>query len=87
MTVHFHLDGIAFTVSGTRHGHGPLATFDVHSVHIQGNAQDLKPILHNHFLERLAEAAAEAAEDDIPFDSPQPLPRHDLTVELGGGAS
>jgi hypothetical protein len=82
MTVFFHLDGIAFTVSGTRHGHDALATFDVHSVHIQGNVADLRKKLNADFLECIAEAAAVASEDGVPFALPQPV----FDVPTAGGA-
>ena len=71
MTVNFKLDGISFTVSGTKHikSKPGLFGFDVHSVHVEGNPTDVKPMLSCDFLERLDEAAAEAAEETIPFQS------------------
>jgi len=85
MTVYFLLDGIAFTVSGTRHGHDALATFDVHSVHIQGNVADLKKKLNADFLLDIEEAAAVAAEDGVPFAMPQPV--FDVPTVAAGGVS
>jgi hypothetical protein len=76
MTVYFHLEGVAFTVGGIKHANG----FDVHSVLVQGNGADIKKLLSAPSLERIAEAAAEAAIDEIPFETPQPLSR--MAVEL-----
>ena len=78
MTVFFHLDGIAFTVSGVKHADN----FDLHSIHVQGNAANIRNLLSGPALERIAEAAAEAAEDNIAFGMPQPV----FDVPTPGGA-
>jgi hypothetical protein len=74
VTVWFDLDGIAFTVSGVKHAEG----FDIASVHVQGNAANIRKLLSGPALERIEEAAAETAIDPIDF----PPPPHVMAVEL-----
>lgn len=77
MTVYFDLDRISFTVSGVKHDFG----FKVASVHVQGSAANIRKLLSGDALERIEEAAAEAAID--PIDCPPPP--HVMAVELAEG--
>jgi len=83
MTVYFNLDNISFTVSGTRHltPKPGMPSFDLHSIRVQGNCANIRDLLNGSALERIAEAAAEAADDGVPFAAPQPM----LPIELAEG--
>lgn len=73
MTVYFTLDSVSFCVHGVKHEAAGKPHFEVRHVFIQGHSADIKKMLSADFLERVAEAAAEAAEDDVPFGGPQKL--------------
>lgn len=81
MTVYFTICNIEFSASGMKHVCQGKPGFIVQHIYLHGSAVDLKPILNADFVERVQEAAAEAAEDEIPFGEPQPLSR--LPIELG----
>jgi hypothetical protein len=95
VTVNFKLDGLDITASGVKHATG----FDVHSVHLQGLAADLRKKLDADFLDQIAEAARWADEDgNIPFAEPKPAPTVavldvagkrlvDLSIELAEGGT
>jgi hypothetical protein len=83
VTVNFELDDISFTVSGVKHHDG----FDIKSVHLQGNSANVRNILACDFIERLSEAAVEAAALDIPFASPQPLVHRPLLIDAEGSVT
>lgn len=81
MTVNCTIDGIAVTVSGVKHREG----FEAHSVHLFGYGRDVKKILAVDFIERIQEAAFEAAESEIPFQSAHQVDDALSVVRAEGG--
>jgi hypothetical protein len=59
MTVYFELDGIAFLVNGVKHD----KRFEAHSIHVMGYGADCRALFNDRALERIEEAAAEAADE------------------------
>jgi hypothetical protein len=87
MTVYFDLDGIVFHVHGVKHEQGGETSFEIHHVHVQGNCGDLRAMLSEDFMERVQDAALEAAlspSGGVFFEQRLPRP---LGAELARGLS
>jgi hypothetical protein len=80
MTVYCQVGEIVFVVQGVKHEKAGGPSFELRHVYLQGNCRDLLPLLKSGtFVDRIEEAAAEAAESPVGgVFFKQPLPPFDV---------